>query len=44
MKLKPAPAHSAIDVLDDHLIVKLLRNAARKPAKRRANRLKRKLS
>ena len=44
MKLKPAPAQSVIDVLDDHLIVKLLRTATRQTAKRPANRLKRKRS
>lgn len=44
MKLKPSPALSVIDALDDPSIVKLLRAAFRKSAKRPARRVKTKQS
>lgn len=44
MKLKPSPALSVIDALGDHVIAKLLRTAARKPAKRAPTRRKGKRS
>jgi hypothetical protein len=44
MKLKPSPALSVIDALDDPSIVKLMRAALRKSAKRLARLVKSKRS
>jgi hypothetical protein len=40
MKLKPSPALSFVDALDDRAIMKLLRTAVRKTTKHQASRVK----